>query len=193
MREKAVRMAVVVLAAGRASRFGSAKLLAPLHGRPVIEHVAQSLACIPFAYRLCVATQGGAELAHFGFDMIEVEQGLPQSASLAAGIMAAQRLGAESAMVVLGDMPLVPPSHLAALISAFDGEIVASSTGQDAMPPAIFGKRHFAGLAAIEGDSGARELLKQAPLVLTSPHDLLDIDTPDDLLRAQAIGGRIEG
>ena len=32
-----------MLAAGRASRFGGAKLLAPLHGRPVLAHVLDTV------------------------------------------------------------------------------------------------------------------------------------------------------
>ena len=33
----------MVLAAGRARRFGGAKLLAPLHGRPVLAHVLDTV------------------------------------------------------------------------------------------------------------------------------------------------------
>lgn len=186
-------MAAVILAAGRASRFGAAKLLAPLNGRPVIEHVAQAVAAIPFAYRLCVATQEGPDLSLSGFDMIRVEQGLPQSASLAAGIAAADRLGAEAVMVLLGDMPLVPAAHLKALIAAFDGRMVASTADSGGMPPAIFGRCQFPRLAALEGDAGARGLLAGAPLVEAPAQQLLDIDTPAQLAAAEALGGRGKG
>lgn len=190
---KAAQTALVVLAAGRSSRFGSAKLLAPLHGRPVIEHVAQTVAGIPFAYRLCVSTQGGPDLSRFDFDMIEVEQGLPQSASLAFGIAEAGKRGVGAAMIVLGDMPMVPQAHLAALVAAFDGDMVASSKGSGPMPPAIIGRQHFATVAALEGDKGARSLLRHAPLVEASARDMLDIDTPEDLAAAQALGGDAKG
>jgi molybdenum cofactor cytidylyltransferase len=190
---KAERMALVVLAAGRSSRFGAAKLLAPLNGRPVIEHVALAAAGIPFAYRLCVTTQGGADLSRFGFDMIHLEQGLAQSASLAAAIGEAGRRNAQAAMILLGDMPLVPQDHLAALVAAFDGDLVASSKGSGPMPPAIIGQRHFASVATLQGDKGARGLIAAAPLVATDAGNLIDIDTPEDLAVAQAIVGRAKG
>jgi molybdenum cofactor cytidylyltransferase len=190
---KAGRIALVVLAAGRASRFGAAKLLAPLNGRPVIEHVAQASTGIPFAYRLCVSTQEGPDLSPLGFDMIRVEPGLPQSASLAAAISAAGKRDIDAAMIVLGDMPLVPRKHLEALIRAFDGQLAASSKGAGPMPPAIIGRRHFAATAALTGDTGARGLLAHAPLVAATEQDLLDIDTPADLAAAQALGEGAKG
>lgn len=180
---------MVLLAAGRATRFGAPKLVAPLNDRPLIEHIAQTVSVMPFAYRLCVVTQGGPQLDRFKFAMIEVERGAPLSRSLATGIDALMGRDIDGAMVLLADMPRVSGQHLMAMVNAFDGDIVGSSSGGIAMPPAIFGRKHFARLRTLSGDMGARALLKGAVLVQAPAVELIDIDTPADLVAAQTLGG----
>jgi molybdenum cofactor cytidylyltransferase len=45
-------VALVLLAAGRGSRFGGGKLAAPLAGKPVIAHVAAATHALPLAQRI---------------------------------------------------------------------------------------------------------------------------------------------
>jgi len=188
VRALAERTAVVLLAAGRATRFGAPKLQAELAGRPLVHHAAQTLADMPFAYRLCVATQGGVDLTALGFDMIAVEQGQPMSRSIAAGVEALAGRDVDAVLVALGDMPFITVDHLSGLFQAFDGQCAASSRSGTAMPPAIFGRALFPQLLALEGDAGARRLLTNAVLVEAPDASLIDIDTPADLAAADALG-----
>lgn len=183
----------MLLAAGRATRFGAPKLQARLSGRPVIHHVAQTLADMPFAYRLCVATQEGVDLSLFGFETVTIEPGMPMARSISAGVAVAAGRDIDAVLIALADMPLVESGHFRALLAAFDGSVIGTSCRGVAMPPAIFGRCHFAQLTRLSGDQGAQALLRAAPLVAATPEQLLDIDTPDDLIAAEALGEQKNG
>ena len=86
-------------------------------------------------------------------------------------------------LLLVSDQPLVTPEHLRLLLAAPapDGIVAAVYNGRLGVP-AVFSRQHFAALAAVEGDHGARALLRTLP---ATPFDLpeaaVDIDTPDDL------------
>ena len=64
---------------------------------------------------------------------------------------------------------------------------VVSATGLGGtMPPAIFGARHFPALTALGGDRGGASHLAGAPVIALDPALALDVDTPEDLARAEA-------
>nr|WP_255630882.1 nucleotidyltransferase family protein [Novosphingobium sp. FKTRR1] len=176
------------MAAGKASRFGADKLAAQLIDRPVARHAADMLAALPFVHRFAIVREQTppppAPLP--GYTCLPLDPpDAPQSRSLATGVAAARRVGAQAVLVALADMPLVPASHIAALVSAFDGDRIASrDTAGTPMPPALFGARHFAALEVLLGDRGAGALLRDAPFVTLPPGAEHDIDTPDDLARA---------
>jgi molybdenum cofactor cytidylyltransferase len=69
------------------------------------------------------------------------------------------------------------------MLDAAEGSqaIVASSDGVRPRPPALFGKALFDELLVLEGDQGARELIKRGKHVVTSPAELVDVDTQEDL------------
>jgi molybdenum cofactor cytidylyltransferase len=58
-------VALVLLAAGRGSRFGGGKLAAPLAGKPVIAHVAAATQTLPLAQRILVAASDVPDLPGF--------------------------------------------------------------------------------------------------------------------------------
>ncbi len=180
---------LVLLAAGRSSRFGADKLSAPLAEKPLIRHAAETLASLPLARRVAVLGADAPGLADIGFAEVRLpgaEQ--PQSASLAAGIGTLGCQGLRGIMVALADMPLVTPDHLAALAAAFNGsQAVCSLAGAVRSPPAIFPASQHDLLLAQHGDRGARALLADAVTVPAPPSTLIDIDTPADLTHAEAV------
>jgi molybdenum cofactor cytidylyltransferase len=177
-----MKIAGILLAAGRSTRFGADdKLAAQLDGRPLLHHAADTMRAAPLAWRLLVRSEGAAGLD--GFETVRVAQGAEMSRSLAAGIDVAHKLGADAALVTLADMPFVTPDHLAALIDACTGRdcLLASSDGDRRSPPALFGAHWFAALKATTADAGARPLLSRAALIAVSSAMLRDIDTENDL------------
>lgn len=104
------------------------------------------------------------------------EYRLGQSASLKAGIDA---VSAESsvAVVVLGDQPRIDPSSIRALIERFRqgaGPVVQASYEGTPGHPVLFDREVWKDLRGIEGDMGARDLLKQNPGWITR----VDIEGP---------------
>ncbi len=182
------RLALVLLAGGRGTRFGGAKLIAPLAGKPLALHAATMLTALPFAHRFAVTGPDVPDLAALGYTCIPLDpHGAPQARSLALGVAAAKAAGAQAVLVALADMPLVPQAHIRALVARFDGDRIGTSAEGVTMPPALFGALHFSALTALTGDRGGALRLADAPTITLDPALALDIDRPDDLARAEAL------
>jgi molybdenum cofactor cytidylyltransferase len=178
------RVVAVVLAAGRAERFGSDKLLHPLDGKPLAEHVAATLSALPLIARIAICPAGnGARRDLFlrhGFDIVDnphPEQGM--GTSLALGAQRAITLDADAMLVCLADMPYVTREHLLALLKV-DAPAVATESNGTRSPPAVFARALLPELATLTGDHGARALLKTAATVSAAPALVRDFDTPAD-------------
>jgi molybdenum cofactor cytidylyltransferase len=178
------RVLAVVLAAGRAERFGSDKLLHQLDGRPLGEHIAATLAGLPLTARIAVCPTGNSArrdlfVAH-QFDIVEnpyPERGM--GASLALGAQAAIAHDADALLVCLADMPYVMREHLTALMG-IDAPAATTECNGTRSPPAIFSRALFAELSALTGDTGARELLRTATTLDADASLVRDFDTPAD-------------
>lgn len=184
-------MALILLAAGRSSRFGRAdKLAAPLGGRPLAAHAVAALAPLGFGHRLAVVSSPGYDFAAHGFECVAMPGGQPQSASLAAGIARAGALGHDACLVALADMPFVPTAHFRALVAGYRPPAIASDRQGRAMVPAILGSALWPDVLALSGDRGAGVLLADMPRIAAEERWLMDIDTPQDLARAEAMLAR---
>jgi molybdenum cofactor cytidylyltransferase len=119
--------------------------------------------------------------------------------SLALAASRARDLGAAGLVTVLGDMPFVAPQAIAQIAEAAEsspaGAAVGSIKGKKNHPVA-FTSRHFAELCALGGDKGARDLLnilgEGVALVEVAPESRLDIDRPEDLIRALEIWKEVQ-
>ncbi len=180
-------IALILLAGGQGTRFGGAKLNAPLSGKPLALHAAAMLAALPFSHRFAVTGPHVPDLARLGYTCIALDPpGAPQARSVALGVAAAQAAGASAVLIALADMPRVPPGHIRALAARFDGNRIATSADGLTMPPAIFGAMHFEALAALTGDRGGAKRLAGAMLVALDPALAIDIDLPEDMVLAEA-------
>jgi molybdenum cofactor cytidylyltransferase len=205
-----MRVAAVLLAAGRGSRFGGeSKLLADLGGRPVVDWAAAAIEEAGLAPRAAVIKprDDGVRtvVAARGLAVVEnprADEGM--GASIAAGAAWARDQGADGVMIVLGDAPFVKASHLSELASAFSRWAPLASTrgifatirkdqrdDADALSafgsPVVFSAACFGELAGLQGDRGARALFHQRPVagITCDPGDLDDIDTPEALAAAR--------
>jgi molybdenum cofactor cytidylyltransferase len=183
-----VDIAVILLAAGKSSRFGRPKLTALLGGKPVAHHVASIFTERGFGWQFAICGPDTPPVTDFGFQQIMLDPlGAPQSRSLALGIAAATRTSAKAALVVLADMPLVPITHIEAMLAEFDGLSLSSAAGPTPLPPAMFSRALFPDLQSLTEDRGAAPLLRSASRLALPGDCALDIDTEADLARAEAL------
>lgn len=193
----------LLLAAGKGSRFDGSgqqsKLLALLpDGTPVALAAARNLLqCC--ARVLAVLPQHAAPprdqhianlvglLASAGCEIVfcaDSDAGLGHS--LAAGVRAAP--DAHSWLVALADMPAIRPQTMQAVAAACRQahDIAAPIREGQRGHPVAFGSAYYERLAALQGDHGARAVLREhAAAVIEVPCTdagiLRDIDTPEDL------------
>jgi CTP:molybdopterin cytidylyltransferase MocA len=188
-------IAGVVLAAGGASRFGAAKQLAELDGAPLLEHAIRSIEAVPAIERTVVVLGARAAEIRAGVDfgatdvVVCEDWADGQSASLKTGI-AAVAGEAEAAVITLGDMPRVTADVIArfAELAAEHGTQARARAVYDGVPghPVVLGSDYFDAVGEIEGDIGARELLRSIGVHKIECSHLcsaVDIDTPADLDR----------
>ncbi|NYT41113.1 nucleotidyltransferase family protein [Sphingomonas sp. R-74633] len=187
------QVALILLAAGRSHRFNDGdKLAEPFLDKPLAYHVVTALSHVPFAARIAVVSDTELDFAALGYDVVEnPDPSLGQARSLCFGVSRAQELGAEAVLVALADMPRVTAAHIRRMMDAADGAatIVASSDGVSPMPPALFGRDVFPELLKLEGDHGARDLIRRGHHVIAPPAELVDIDTQDDLRELRELYG----
>ena len=183
------RVGALVLAAGAARRYGSAKQLAELEGRPLIEHALEAVAAAPVDDRVVVLGAGadavleGADL-HGARPVVCEDWAEGQAASLRAGLAALD--GVEAAVVVLGDQPRVSARAIARVLAARGDGAAAVRATYDGLPahPIVLERALFSRLAALEGDVGAREVLATVAVREVACDGLGrpdDVDTPEQL------------
>jgi molybdenum cofactor cytidylyltransferase len=184
------RFGIVILAAGASSRLGRPKQLLPYLGKTLVEHAARTAIASGAAEVIVVV---GAES-----DAVrEKLQGLPvrivrnvdwaegMGGSIRCGVAALQD-GLECAVVALCDQPRITPDLLRELALRqieTGSRIVASSYDGVVGAPCAFGRELFADLMALQGDAGARDLIRNsaAPVeTVAFSGGNVDVDTPDD-------------
>lgn len=184
----------ILLAAGRGRRFDPSgernKLLQPLPGgEPLVLASARTLlAVLPRVIAVVPPHDGGVAEALRALGC-EVTVCPDADSGMAASLTHAIRHSlpqADAWLVALGDMPFVAPSTLRALLDALEaGAGIAAPAHQGRRGnPVAFGAMHLPALLALEGEHGARALLKSAPVAQVEVGDagiFRDIDTPADL------------
>jgi molybdenum cofactor cytidylyltransferase len=194
-----VNVAVIVLAAGLGSRFGATpKLLAELDGAPLVRRVAEAAAASRAGPVIVVLGRAGkavrGALAGLPVRLVEnpdYAQGL--ATSLKAGF-AALPVEAAGAIVCLGDMPLLGPDILDALVDAFEETPHAAAIvpvhGGRRGNPVLLSRRLAPEIARLEGDRGAGPLLAARgdvrELAWGDDRVLVDVDTPEALAALNA-------
>jgi molybdenum cofactor cytidylyltransferase len=182
----------IVLAAGASTRFGSAKQLARVAGRPLLHTAVARATEVAGSAVVVVLGARAAELAplltHSPASVVinhDWREGM--ASSIRAGVA---RLPATCTAVLLMvvDQAAVTAEDLKRLAGTWRRQpdyIVAARYGMTTGVPAIFPRTVFSDLALLRGDVGARVLLRRNPdRVVRVPmaRAAIDIDTPEDLL-----------
>jgi molybdenum cofactor cytidylyltransferase len=183
----------IVLAAGAATRFGSAKQLVRIGDRPLLSLVAGRAAEVVGHALIVVLGARAAELAPLlkhspGSVVVNRDWREGLASSIRAGI-ARLPSSCAGAMLVLADQACVTAEDLRRLAGAWRRQplcVAAARYGATLGVPAIFPQHLFGELSELKGDSGARALLRRhADQLVKVPmaSAAFDLDTPDDLLQ----------
>lgn len=188
---------ILLLAAGASARMrGVDILLEEIDGAALLRVMARRAAK---AGRLRVVLPDGnaaraACLDGIDCDIVLLPAGSDMSASLKAGTGGLST----PVLVVLADMPEVTAHdmHLMIALSRQAPRAILRAAGQDGTPgnPVLFPADLLPDLQAIEGDMGARDLLKRHAarvhlIPLPDVHALTDLDTPEDWAAWRAARG----
>ncbi len=180
-------VAAVILAAGRSRRFGSAKQLARLEGRTLLEHVIDRALATGLRPVIAVVPPWltRPDSAHPAVRWVrnpDPARGMSHSLQLGLAAVDAE---SSAALILLGDQPTVDPASIAAVVAARGPRpIVAAMADGHAAPPVLIEREAFGRAADLRGDSGLRNLIMAEPDLVTavpvSGHPL-DVDRPADL------------
>ncbi len=156
-----MKVAAIVLAAGASSRFGSQKLLAPLDGRPVLQHVLDAVAAAGIEHVVVVLGDSAAEIeagiSWRGERRVinpRPQDGLASSLRVGLDGVTAWVPQADAAFIVLGDQPALRPEVVRAVVAAASGTagsdlpIVRARYAADAAPNPVLVLRSAWALAA---------------------------------------------
>ena len=186
----------IVLAAGASTRFGSAKQLVRLAGRPLLHTVVTRASEVTGNALIVVLGSGAAQLAPLlkhspGSVVINQEWREGLASSIRAGV-ARLPAACSAVMLLLADQAAVTAEDLKRLAGTWRKQpqhIAAALYSGSCGAPAIFPRSSFRSLSELRGDTGARALLvrnSDRVVRVPMPSAAVDVDTPEDLLALEA-------
>lgn len=185
-----MRIACIVLAAGKSTRFGANKLLAPLVDRPLLVHTLDAIPRSCFSQMVAVVSDPEVETLcrRHGVKTVAY-QGGPQSQSIRLGLEKLE--DADGCLFVLGDQPLCSADSIRRLVADFQARPQTvhrlAYQGQPSSPT-LFPSRLFPALKKLTGEHGGMAAVGDTPVWYTEaagPQELWDADTPEKLSRIQ--------
>jgi molybdenum cofactor cytidylyltransferase len=186
-------IAVIILAAGRSARLGSPKQLLSYRGKTLLQHSIDT-ALESMASQILVVLGSKKDSIKKEIEQTQIfilensswESGM--ASSISCGLTNLQIIAPESEAVILMvcDQPFVNAKLLNNLITKHKDSkqsIVASSYANTLGTPALFHKSLFVELLALQGESGAKSLIKkysQQVGFVSFDQGSIDIDTREN-------------
>lgn len=181
---------VLLLAAGASRRLGYPKQLLRKNNQTLLEHMAQTAldsGCRPVVVTLgAYADQIRPVLQHLPLQVLvntDWESGMGSSVAQGIRFLEENHPDLEAVILMLCDQPLVQPATLQQLADTWQSSgqgIVAAAYGGTFGPPAIFARRFFPELSALQGEKGAKASMLAHPealVLLDFPEGMFDLDT----------------
>lgn len=183
--------AVIILAAGKADRFGAPKLLRPYKGKSLLAHAVEAAKTVENGPVVVVTGAWKEEVEHEldGTDVMHVfNEGHAEgmASSIRKGVGALHDAGVDGCFILVGDQPFVDRDLLERILVRQEATrlpIVASHYGEVIGTPVLFHKMMFPSLLELKGDKGARGILQNVPervATVLFPDGAIDIDTQED-------------
>lgn len=163
----------LILAAGQSSRFGGMKQLARVGGEPLLLRVVKAALASALDRTILVLGFGageiirelGDELTHPALSVVtnmEWQEGM--ATSLRAGMARAMCPSLDSIMIILGDLPLLNSRMIDLVLKAYrisgKGICLPVRDGRWGHPICL-SSRYFDALMLVEGDQGARDIIRR--------------------------------
>jgi len=168
-------ISVIVLAAGESTRMGFPKLLLPIKGKSLLQHVIDNALQSKVGEVIVVlgaeATKLRREIKQSQVQIIEnasYKEGL--STSLKAGLQAVSPQ-AQAVLILLGDQPLISHDIIDALIDKYEesGSIMVAPVYKGKRGnPVLFDSSLIPELSRVTGDKGGREIIEKHPAQLAT-------------------------
>lgn len=188
---------VVLLAAGKSSRLGSAKQLLVFEGQSLIKRAA--LIALEVSNKLIVVTGAQQEKIRIELASLDLlicfnedyEEGI--ASSIRVGLAAIKQYfpGVEGVLFIVCDQPYISPALLQRLMqkaSEAGKPIVACSYNNTLGIPVLFQKNYFPLLLQLKGDHGGKKIIENHlddVAVIDFPEGGIDIDTIEDYERLE--------
>ncbi len=196
--------AIIILAAGNSSRFGSTKQLLHFNNKSLLQHVIDE-AIESGAGPVIIVTGANAEgieksITQGNFNIVHNENWEEGMASgIVAGVKQAISLNnhVERIIIAVCDQPFVSASLFKQLHETHAKSlknIIASSYADTIGTPALFTQKYFDALMSLQGEEGAKKILKanaEDVAVIEFPEGAIDIDTKEDYNKLVSDHGEI--
>jgi molybdenum cofactor cytidylyltransferase len=179
---------------------GRPKQLLELYGRPLLQHTLDALHesglqdIVVVLGHLAEQVRAALDLAPEMRVVVNPDYESGQSSSLRVGLDAAQP-NAKAAVVVLGDQPGLETDAIRAVVEEYErtaSKVVQTDYRGRPGHPVLFDRATWEELKSIEGDKGARDVLKNHPDWIRAAEidrELPpDLDTWEDYERLRAAG-----
>jgi molybdenum cofactor cytidylyltransferase len=191
--DRKLKIGGLLLAAGGSSRMGRPKQLVEFEGTSLIRIAARALTASGCNPLVAVV---GAEIDRSTREIEDLPLQITVNDEWQSGISTSLRSGVRSLLVIdadldgilitLCDQPLVNGGHLAEMLQRFgrtDAHVVAARYDGRPGVPALFSAKFFDRLMLLNGDQGARQLIRDSDDVecLDLPEAAADIDWAADI------------
>lgn len=187
-----MKLGVLILAAGESKRMGNPKQLLSWKDKSLIQHAIDSVSELNYDHAFLVVGAYSERILGTidkkGLDTVfndRWEDGM--ASSLAFGLK--QLLKTEpdlgAVLITLADLPLIGVGHLELLCRAYQStakQIIATQYKDTMGVPVVFGKKYFEELLLLNGDAGAKMILKKHAdeiHYVESEQPYFDVDTPE--------------
>jgi molybdenum cofactor cytidylyltransferase len=189
-----MKIGVIILAAGSSRRLGEPKQLLKLEGKTLLRRTTET-ALAAKAQKVVVVL--GANAEKFANELADLPLEITINRNWAEGMGGSIRAGLQKSLeiepnlsaivLLLCDQPFVSTETIRRLIEKYretKKRVVACQYDETIGVPALFAREMFDKLLALEGDAGARILIKKQAACglakIAAPEAAFDIDTRAD-------------
>ncbi|XWK89613.1 MAG: nucleotidyltransferase family protein [Phormidium sp.] len=188
------RIGILILAAGASTRLGQPKQLLFYQGKPLIRQMAEvAIASNCQQVGVVLGAHAEAIVPHLSNLDIHIFYNKNWSRGMASSIQCGLRemlrvsVELDAIVLMVCDQPFVSPDLIHKLIAGYrdlNYPIVASEYAGILGVPALFHKTFFPELLTLQGDVGAKSIIRQHhshSLSIPFNQGIIDLDTPQDL------------